>query len=194
MANVDRPNGFRPMKTVSGAPVSGLIREYSVAARVDATNNHGDIYIGDPVKISTAGVVEVADANDTTIIGVCVSVGTTSGIDHGEAGYFDATNLEKSYLAHDEAGVIGVVPAQDVIFEIQTASDLDLSPGEVADITNTAATAHGSRLTGQSSCELTTATGAGEVVVIEDNTSPNNDTSLANARHLVKFIDAVIAQ
>jgi hypothetical protein len=191
MANTDRPNGFTPVKSLLGAPWNSLIRKLTVAARSDATNNHGDIYIGDPVSVSTAGAVTVSDAGDT-IYGVVVAVGTDS-VTHGDQGPFNADNLSKQYLAHDEAGYVWVVPANGVLFSVQTALDLDLSPGEKADITNTAATAHGSRTTSRSSCELTTASN-NDVMVVEDDTSPNNDVSLANARHLVMFLTITTTQ
>ena len=191
MANSDRPNGFRPRKTVSGAPVARMLRKYTVAARVDATNNHGDIYIGDPVTLSTAGVLTVANSG-AAVLGVVVGVGTDS-TEFGPGGMWDADNLEKRYLAHDEAGYVWVAPAEDTIFEVQTASALGLSPGEQADFTVAAGAAHGSRTTGWSTAELTTALN-NDVVVVEDVESPDNDTALANARHLVMFKTTVNAQ
>lgn len=184
MANVDRPNGFRPVKSLLGAPWTALIRKYEAADRSsDSTNNHGDIYIGTPVTLSS-GKVTPADSGDT-ILGVAVGVGV-DGTTFGETGYFDPNNLGKRYLAYDEDGVVAVVPAEGVLFEAQTASDLDLVAGSAADITMTAATAHGDRTTGYDSSELTTASN-NDVEVVENRTSPDNDTTLANARHYVMF-------
>jgi hypothetical protein len=168
-----------------------MLRKMTVAARSDATNNHGDIYIGDPVTVSTAGVVSVADSG-TAVVGVVVAVGTDS-VTHGDQGPFNADNLSKQYLAHDEAGYVWIVPVNGVLFSVQTALDLDLSPGEKADTNIAAATAHGSRTTSRSTAELTTASN-NDVMVVEDDTSPNNDTSLANARHLVMFLSVITTQ
>lgn len=195
MANTDRPNGFKAVKTLDGSPISGLIRaKYSPAAdrSSDTTNNHGDIYVGDPISISTAGAVTPADAGEACD-GVAVGFSETDdahfGMDGSQANLgpaFNTKDLTKRYLPYDEEGVIYYVPTENVLFEVQSASDLDLEEGSLADITNTAATAHGSRTTGVSSCELTTASN-NDVRVIQLKRSPDNDTSLANARYWVKF-------
>lgn len=191
MANADRPNGFRPVKSLTGAPVNHMLRRYEAADRsADTTNNHGDIYVGDPVALSSGKVV-VANSNDT-ILGVAVAVGKDSS-EHGEVGAFNADNLEQRHLAYNEDGYVWVAPAEGVLFEVQTASDLDLVPGSAADITNAANTAHGSRTTGVSSCELTTASN-NDVEVVEDVATPDNDTTIANARHLVQFTSTQHAQ
>ena len=184
MANTDRPNGFKASKTLNGAPVSGMLRKLTVAARVDATGNHGDIYIGDPVKVSSAGVVTVANSGDV-IYGVCAGVGI-SNVEMGLTGMFKADDLETRYLPELTAGFIWVYPKENTLFEIQSASDLDLTVGASADITVTAATSHGSQTTSQSSCELTTDANS-DVTVVELQTAPDNDTTLANARYLVQI-------
>ena len=184
MANTDRPNGLKASKTINGSPVAQMLRKLTVAARADATGNHGDIYIGDPVKVSIAGVVTVADSGDV-IYGVCAGVGIDN-VDHGETGMFKADDLETRYLPNTTAGFIWVYPKENMLFEVQSASDLDLTINAEADITNTAATAHGSQTTGVSSCELTTLANA-DVTVVELQTAPDNDTTLANARYLVSI-------
>lgn len=185
MANVDRPNGFRPGKSLIGAPWTAMVREYVAGDRsTDTTNNHGDIYIGDPVALNASGQVVPADSNDT-ILGVAVAVGKDVTA-FGQTGYFNSDDLSQRYLAYDADGIVGVVPAEACLFEIQSASDLDLVIGDNADITNAANTAHGDRTTGNSSCELTTAAN-NDVSVVEFVRSPDNDTTLTNARYLVKF-------
>ena len=184
MANVDRPNGFRPAKSLIGAPWNSLVRRYEAADRSsDTTNNHGDIYVGDPVALSSGKVVPANSGG--TIIGVAIAVGV-AGSEHGEVGAFDPDNLGKRYLSHAESGYVWVVPKEYVLFEVQTAADLDLVAGSAADISTDANEAHGSRTTGLSSCELVTSVNA-DVTVVEDVTTPDNDVTLVNARHLVKF-------
>jgi len=195
VANSDRPNGFRPVGTIGGASYTGLIRAiYSPAAdrSSDTTNSHGDIYIGDPISISTAGAVTPADAGESCD-GVAVGFGVASsqqfgadGSIYGTAPPFDPANLTTRYLGYASAGWVYYVPTTDVIFEVQSASDLDLEVGSLADITNTAATAHGSQTTGYSSCELTTASN-NDVRVVDIVLSPQNDPTLANARYRVMF-------
>lgn len=185
MANPDKPNGFRFAKSLTGHAPNAMIRAYTAGDRSsDTTNNHGDIYVGDPVKLSS-GLVLPANSGDT-ILGVCVGIGSASGITHGDAGMFNITNLETRYLAYNSDGIVFVMPAEGNLFEVQTASDLDLLPGSTADITVDATEAHGSRTTSQSSVELTTSNNA-DVRVVEQLNTPDNDATLANARHLVMF-------
>ena len=184
MANTDRPNGFKASKTMNGSPVAHMLRKLTVAARSDSTNDHGDIYVGDPVKMSIGGVVTVADSGDV-IYGVVAGIGIDN-IDHGDTGMYKADDLETRYLPDATAGFVWVYPKENVLFEIQSASDLDLTVGAEADIDNAAATAHGSQTTSQSSCELTTLSNA-DVTVVELQTAPDNDTALANARYLVSI-------
>ena len=184
MANVDRPNGFKASKTINGSPVAHMLRKLTTAARADATGNHGDIYIGDPVKVSVGGVVTVADSG-AVIYGVVAGVGVDS-IDHGDTGMYDAANLETRYLPDLIAGEVWVYPKENMLFEIQSASDLDLTIGAQADINVAVDTAHGDQDTGVSTCELTTDANS-DVTVVELQTAPDNDTALANARYLVSI-------
>jgi len=48
MANVDRPDGFRFIKSLSGNPMNSLVR--------DVQPGSDDLYIGDPISI-TSGVM-----------------------------------------------------------------------------------------------------------------------------------------
>lgn len=185
MANVDRPQGFRFAKTLSGAPVAAVARKYTAADRsADTTNNHGDIYIGDPVRL-VGGLVQVANSGQD-VTGVAVGTGSLDDIEHGAEGYFNASNLEDRFLAYDENGIVQVILANDALFEIQTATDLDLVPGSQADMTTVAATSHGSRITSRSTVEITTAQN-NDVEVVENVEAPDNDSTLINARHIVKF-------
>jgi hypothetical protein len=174
MANVDRPNGFKPVKSLIGAPWSALVRNYPVAA-----SQTTGIFIGDVVKL-TAGNVEQAASGDT-ILGVVVATGKDS-TEHGEAGYFNADQLEQRHIPADTAGIAGVVPAEACTFEAQTAADLDLVQGSAADIL----VGTGDTITGNSATELTTSIN-GDCKVVEHNRAPDNDITLTNARHIVQF-------
>jgi hypothetical protein len=184
MANVSRSMGFRPAKSLMGAPWWSLVRYYPAGNRsADTTNNHGDIYRGDPVKLSS-GAVLPANSGDT-ILGVAVAVGTTTST-FGATGYYDPNNLGKMYLGFADTGVVGVVPAELALFEAEEATDLDLVQGSAADINSAAATAHGSRTTGWSSVKLV-ADSNHDVQVVEMVTSPDNDPTITAAKFLVKF-------
>lgn len=184
MANVSRSFGFRPAKSLTGAPWEAMVRFYNAGTRSsDTTNNHGDIYIGDPVKLSS-GAVLPANSGDV-ILGVAVTVGTTTST-FGQTGYYNPNNLGQMYLAYADTGVVGVVPAEGALFYCEEASDLDLVQGSLADINSAAATAHGSRTTGQSSVKLTTASN-NDVKVVEMVTSPDNDATITAGKFIVKF-------
>lgn len=193
MANVDRPVGFRFAKSLTGTPVSAMIRKYSAADRSsDTTNDHGHIGIGDPVALSS-GLVVPANSGDT-ILGVCVGVGATGDMTFGDEGYFDADSLTTRYLPHtDTTGIVAVIPAEGNLFEVQTASDLDLAIGANADISTDATEAHVNTTTGISTCELVADVNS-DVIVVENVTSPDNDVTLANAKHLVMFTTTTNAQ
>jgi len=183
MANIDRPNGFKPAKREDGAEWSGGIRRYEAANRAaDNVNNHGDIYLGTSVKL-VSGKVLPADSGDTAI-GVVVAVGTSPTF--GEAVTFDTTDLSKKYLGYADSGYVWIVPKEGMLFEIQTSASLTLVEGSLADVTTTAATAHGSRTTGQSTVELAGAAN-NDVTVVENLKTSDNDITLTNARHLVKL-------
>jgi hypothetical protein len=182
MANVDRPNGFRAAKTLNGSPMSAMLRKLTVAARTDSTNDHGDIYIGDVVKMSLAGVVTVADSGEI-IYGVVAGVGVDN-VEHGETGMYKADDLEQRYLPDAVAGFVWVYPKENMLFEIQTPTDLDLTVGELSDTNCTAASVHGIQASGVSNVELVDGSN-NDVTVVELVTRPDNDPTLAFARVLV---------
>lgn len=80
MANVDKPNGFRPVRYLNGAPYNGAFTKYVVPA-ADGTA----LFIGDLVKISGTGdtatglrtVVQAAAGDACT--GVVVGFEPTAG-------------------------------------------------------------------------------------------------------------------
>ena len=182
MANPDKARGFIFAQTLDGSAAVGMLRKLTVAARSDATGNHGDIYIGDPVKMSNLGVVAVANSGDI-VYGVCVGAGEDN-IDHGPTGMYTPDNLERRYLPNATAGFIWVIPKENALFEIQSASDLDYTVGRSCDHTVTAATAHGSQTTSFSTAELTTEAN-GDVTIVTIVDTPDNDSTLTNTRYLV---------
>jgi hypothetical protein len=193
MANPDRPNGFIPVGTLDGSPWNARVRRYEAADRTaDTTNNHGDIYVGDPVALSSGKVIPANSA--AAVVGVVVAVGKEASVNNG-VGPYNPENLSTRYAPLTDATgwYVWVCPSVGTIFEVQSASDLDLAVGSPADINLVAATAHGSRTTGLSDVELTTASD-NDVYVVELKNSEDNDTTLANARYLVSFREIAFAQ
>ena len=192
MANTDRPCGFRPQRALNGGNWTALVRRVQVGdASSDSTNNHGDIYIGDPIKLSS-GKALAANSGDT-ILGVVVGVGKASAT-WGEPGAFDPTTLSSAlYVPYGETSsdsdwYVWYVPAEFVVFEVQTAADLDLVPGSEADFSTDANEAHGSQTTGISTAELVVNSNS-DIMVVEDVRDPENDVTAANAKHIVRFRD-----
>ena len=150
MANLDRPNGFIPVGTLDGGPWNARLRRYVAADRSsDTTNNHGDIYVGDPVALSSGLVIPANSA--ATVVGVVVAVGKEDSVNDG-VGPYNPDNLNNPGYAPltDATGwYVWVAPADQCIFEVQSDSDLDLAVGSSADFNLVAATAHGSRTTGR---------------------------------------------
>ena len=188
MANVDRARGFRPAKSLLGAPMTSLVRSYPAVSGRSATNNSGDIYIGDVVEIS-GGNVQPMTTSGGTALGVVVAVGkdnsdTALNTDMATR-YYDPDNLSKRYLAHDEDGYVGIVPAEGGLFQVQSSVD-GLVQGSLADIAVTGTAARGSRTTGNSQQQLTTSVN-GDCEVVELVNAPDNDGSLVDADVIVKF-------
>lgn len=201
MANPDRASGFRPVGTLSGAPWQGMVRR-GVMGSGDGTDLWDDIYIGDPVKFdaviaagnSAVDTLIPAISGATDVVGVCVGVGYVSANAENEAGIFNPNDLTKRYGSAADVTTlvpqvyIYYVPTSDVIFEIQSASDLDLTIGSQCDHTLVGSGTHGSIVTSQSSVELTTDSNT-DVMIVAIPEYPDNDSTLANARYHVVFAD-----
>ena len=92
MANTDRPNGFRPAKSLIGASWNALVRQYDAdAAKTNA------IGVGDPVTLAADGNVELA-VSGNTILGVAVGFGNDATQTFGEGSYFDPRDLETQFM------------------------------------------------------------------------------------------------
>jgi len=183
MANVDRPNGFRAVKTVSGAPVNSLIRSVGVA-------DGADIFVGDALQLSS-GLAQ-ALAVEGVCLGVAVGFGKKDTMSQKSGGPFNPDALTTRYY-DDSAStntdwVVYYIPAEDVIFEAQvddTAATLVV--GEAQDILATA----GNTTTGISNHEINgdALTNDGDVVVVEIPDIVGNDPTLAFGRYWVKFVN-----
>lgn len=179
MANTDRPNGFRAVKTISGAPVTGMIRSIGVA-------DSADIFVGDPINLES-GLAAPGATNDAAFLGVAVGFGKlVNGVISGP---FNPDNLGKRYYDDSESThtewVCFYIPADDVIFEAQTATALTLVVGDTCDLLYTA----GSTTTGISACEITTNSNA-DFNVVEIPSLPDNDPTAVWGRYYVMFTRA----
>lgn len=120
MANVDKPMGLVPVKTLNGAPWNGQANIY----HVDSTEANA-LAIGDPVYFAgTAdanGIASVTLATAGTgnpILGVIVGWGTKEGL------MADPSNLDSTIIpaAKTKDYYVMVVDDPNTIFEVQEVS------------------------------------------------------------------------
>jgi len=182
MSNPDRPSGFRLVASLSGAPVSSLIRSVGVT---DGT----DIFKGDLITI-TSNLGKVAATNDATFVGIAVGFGKVDSTSGDYAGAYNPDNLTTLYYddsasTHTEWRVF-YVPVDNAIFEVQSDTDLDLAVGDPCDLLVTTA---GNTTSGISGHQVGANTNT-DMHVIDIPAYPDNDSTLANTRYHVAITKA----
>lgn len=182
MANVDRPNGFRPVKHKNGSPYNGQSTLYF--------SPNDNLFIGDLVEQEGTGVrrdgivyptCDRIDAAGDTIVGVVV------GFEINPAA------LENKY--HPASSTIGVLiaDARDLIMEAQS-DDATMVLGDVGLNISPTVTA-GATATGASNMELdgdtaaTTNTLTLRIVGGGERVDNDSTDSTANQRWLVTVND-----
>lgn len=176
MANKDAPRGFTPVKTLSGAPVAATIRAIGVA-------DGEDIFIGDMVNLES-GLADPMATNDAAVLGAVVGIGKLDAATGSIASAFDPGNLDVMYY-DDSASthtdyVAFIAPADDCIYEVQTATALTLAVGDTCDLSDAA----GSAATGRSAQEITTSSNA-DFTVVEVPDYVDNDATAVNGKYWV---------
>lgn len=140
MANVDRVNGFKPIRHLNGSPYNGAVTTY---------NNPGaTVYVGDPVKLVGSSLADGTQNISVAAPGDAI-VGVVCGFE------VDPDNLGV------QIGVAGrkvlVADSPDIIFEVQGDGVLAVaSYGLNCNHIN----GGGSAVTGSSGCELDVSTAA----------------------------------
>ena len=108
MANVDRPNGFRPVKHLNGSPYNGQFNMYFSIT--------DDLFLGDLVEQDAAGIrqdgvaypsCDRVDAVGDRIVGVVVGW------------ELDPAALENKYHANSSTYGVHIADARDLIMEVQ---------------------------------------------------------------------------
>ena len=132
MANVNRPTGLSPVKSINGAPWNGQANLYSIASGYNTA-----LAIGDPVISSgtadSNGVPGIVLAADTGAIrGVIVGLGTSVGL------IANPSNLDSTVRPANSVGVwyALVVDDPNVIFEVQDSGASALAAADTALNTN----------------------------------------------------------
>ena len=175
MANVDRPNGFKPARYANGAPYNGAFE-----IMLSPTDN---LFLGDLVEPTATGralrdgayqEVGRAETGDP-IVGVVV------GWEH------NPTDLSIMYHAASATRPVYVARIDDLILECQndgamTAADVGLNVDFIV--------AAGDTATGLSNMEVNSATEATtntlDLRIVGFVDSPSNEVTNANARMLVR--------
>lgn len=134
MANADRPNGFRPVSTLSGSPWQASVRQYDLDA------SHAALGVGDLVKMTADGFPDLFTAGSTQLLGVVVGV-----LNHaaetilGKQGDHFMSNddpilagASSKSVALNTAGTILVATAPDVVLAAQ--EDGAVTPLVLADV------------------------------------------------------------
>lgn len=147
MPDIASPFGLRPVKHGRG----GTIRPF---ARTIAAAYNTALYAGAPVRLNTAGSIELAAAgNDEFILGVF------SGVEYTEpTGHRKVTNVWPGAVAGATDIIAYVVEDPDVIYEIQ--GDGSLTAANIGQQANLANPGTGSTVTGLSTAELDASTAA----------------------------------
>ncbi len=139
MANIDRPNGLRPIRMLDGSPYNASVMVFPV----DASNSTA-IFNGDLVVLEDDGNLAPSGAGGA-VLGVCVGVTVDRAV--------TATEYP-GYVPASTAGNILVEVGRNVIFEIQEDSTggamVATNVGSNGDVVAGA----GSTTTGRSSYEL----------------------------------------
>lgn len=137
MANVDKPNGFKPVGTLSGAPWTAFIERFEL----DGSSNDVTIAVGDLVGMTATGYLNrIKTATTTSVRGVVVGVDTYGAT---TVGGIQGDNMLSSSdptlsgaganrIAASTAGTIYVCTAPDLIMVAQ--EDADTDPLELADV------------------------------------------------------------
>jgi len=182
MANPDKPNGFKFVKTLSGAPVAAVARSVGVTDAVD-------LFVGDMLQL-TSNLAAVGATNSATFLGVAVGFGKVSDMQGEYSSAFNPDVLTTLYY-DDSASThtewrVWYVPVDDAIFEVQSDTDLDLAIGDPCDLLTTTA---GSAVTGISGQQVGANTNT-DMYVVDIPPYPDNDSTLANTRYHVTVTKA----
>ena len=181
MANVNKPNGFKPVGTIGQNGYVGKIERFYVPS-----TTAGAIGIGDPVTLLTSlhtdGTPQALRATSTAkVIGVMVGIELVP------------TDLTLTYRKASTGQYILVDTSPDTIYEIQEDSDggfVALADGQknINYVLGTVSTATGNGLTMLDSSSVTISSGTAlDCLLLRPSTVLDNTPGANYCRWLVKF-------
>lgn len=189
MANTDRPNGFKPVGTLTGSPWQAGLRVYK------ADGSGSNLFPGDMLILEADGAVDIAASTSLQLLGVMVGKllnnvnSTTNLISDGMLSNTDPNLTKKYYDTADGAGWILVATDPNTLYEVQADGTTPYTAiGANCDLLATA----GSTVTGHSQQEISstvaTATTSG-IRIVALVQRPGNDVTAANSKWVVKIND-----
>lgn len=180
MANTDRPFGFKPVSTLSGAPYNGAVKKFYT----DTNCFLGDLMIQDAASVTGGSDGAYQGVTRATSGTASLAVGVVVGWDVNE------DNLSAVYHVGSATRAVYLAVDPNIVFECQdngaatliTAADVGLN----YDIVVTA----GSTTTGASNMEVDSGTAgavtaATPVKLVGIKDTPDNEIGSANAKLLV---------
>lgn len=197
MANVDKPNGFKPVKHLSGAPYNGQARKYVIAAGDANAIAVGDfVVLSDQDAVGGYAAVEAVNAGTITaadIVGSVVALlpFNETGLSAAGAGLATLDVPGNTYRAASVLRYCLVADATDLLFEAQEDSgggnialaSVGLNCGFIAAAPNTSSGASNFEI--DSSSVNTTLTLPLQIMGAVN--SPKNEVPGANARWIVRI-------
>jgi len=185
MANVDRPNGLRPIGTISGSAWQGKVREYETTAATASA-----IGVGMAVIQEAAGNIEAATAADAALIlGVVVGIIPSGNSDPEK--FMTTGNIGvqtyPGYIPAATAGRVLVAVGEDILFAVQSSGTLvAASRGARINLGSNGIDTTTGRATGE--ITATAAQDASNQLQLHDYVrSPDNDVTLANSEWIVSI-------
>jgi hypothetical protein len=127
MANTDRPNGFKPVKHLSGAPYNGQANKYAAPAAETTAIGIGDLVIISTKPTLTPGKVPGVESIGTSSVTSGALVGCVVGVlvvdDTGSVSGGASPGLDlPQYKAASTLKYVLVADAPDLVFEAQEDS------------------------------------------------------------------------
>lgn len=127
MANVSKPCGLKPLKSITGAPYNGQCRVY-----YRGTGDANAIYVGDPVALGgsadTNGVPDVVKWSSGAMVGAVVGV---LPVYPGVSLVASSLDLTDRHLSASTAGYLLVCDDPEMLFEIQDGFTVAASAAEI---------------------------------------------------------------
>jgi hypothetical protein len=188
MSNVSRPSGFRPW----GHSAGGIVRPSALAFTLAAAYA-ANIFEGDVVKLADTGLVQVAAAGDTNLLGVFAGVqwidpdGSVRFSKYWPSGQVVKANTTPEVHLYDDP---------KIIYEVQAFAGTIFAQTMVGNNCDLKANTAGSTLTGQSGMELdisTTAATTGNFRILGVSPGVGNDPSAENVKLLVMMVESVMS-